>query len=306
MTTEKTTASCLRVGDMLESLGDQVIGKRIHHIDWQTIDARARVAVVTSKQEITLVLQDHSTLLLTPETSVTRSPWEGKYTADSYTEYEVVFEWVEWRNVRAPCCGYFEPVTPARERTGYVLAIDRRGAEREAREALYLVEWADSTTEQPGWRCKSVRRVRIDGPVVLELWEPVPTGAHAGRVKRVSGRALGEIYRDVSESLCAGDLVDEYFSGPATWRSDGLTPDSPWPDGLHLVGVYAVTGGSEGWYVHVDLMRGENIELKATTKFGEHLVRHIRTASTVMLGKTFQGMEHAQKMVAAIAALLSV
>lgn len=56
------------------------------------------------------------------------------------------------------------------------------------------------------------------------------------------------------------------------------------------VACYAVTGGNEGHYIHVDFVGPTNPELSARV--------------SVMLGKTFCGMEHATKVASALSCLL--
>lgn len=299
--TENAKAAWLRQGDMLESVGEQKVGKRVHQIDWGTWTVKARYAVQSGDtSRVRVVLSDHTELVLTPETEVSRTPWAGRFTPDSYTEYEVVFEWVEWIKTDAPCGGYFKATSPARERTCFILAIDRKGAADEGRAALGLVEWANETTEEPGWRKKRVRRVRVDEPVVCVLDEPVPD--KPGYIRQAAGRTLGEIHHDVTESL--GEMVDEYFSGPRDWRSEELGPSDQWPENVRWVACYAVTGGSEGWYIHIDLIRELDLPPETDAFGAAKRPRSVKTASTIMLGKTFQGMEHAQKIAAKVAQLL--
>ena len=84
-------------------------------------------------------------------------------------------------------------------------------------------------------------------------------------------------------------LIDEYFSvsGP---------PDQPfWKllEGYRWIACYAVTGGSEGHYIHVDLIHGYGHDW---TGKALHLIT----------GKTFLGLAHAQKIANRCAELLRV
>lgn len=67
-----------------------------------------------------------------------------------------------------------------------------------------------------------------------------------------------------------------------------------WPDSVRHIACYAVTGGSEGHYVHVDVLHD----------YMHTVVGHIRVARGIFLAKTFRGMAHAQKMATRIAELL--
>jgi len=75
------------------------------------------------------------------------------------------------------------------------------------------------------------------------------------------------------------DLTEyDYFS----WDN----PGDPWPIDAWRVACFAVTGGSEGHYIHITaLHRGE--------------------VKSLAVGKTFMGFEHAHKLSNALAELLS-
>lgn len=101
------------------------------------------------------------------------------------------------------------------------------------------------------------------------------------------GRIILNIYRDLVVVL--GDMVDEYFrlggARQPTPSEPGfrLSGNDKWPTDCKWIACYAVTGGSEGHYIHVDVIRTD------------------QSRDMVFLGKTFQGMEHAQKMAARLA-----
>lgn len=96
----------------------------------------------------------------------------------------------------------------------------------------------------------------------------VPTHTSDGRP-----RLLTHIRRDLLEVM--GHMVDEYFSVAATDRSKD---QSVWPSKYKWIACYAVTGGSEGHYIHIDAVTPDE------------------PSRGLFLGKTFLGMDHAQKI----------
>jgi hypothetical protein len=78
-------------------------------------------------------------------------------------------------------------------------------------------------------------------------------------------------------SIELGDMVDEYLS---------CMEDGEWPISSRI-GAFPVTGGSEGHYIHVEALAN-----------GKH--------TTLILGKTFQGMDHAWAIARRIGDLLGV
>ncbi len=88
-------------------------------------------------------------------------------------------------------------------------------------------------------------------------------------------------------------LTKLYTQVPSPLAVDDLNVQL-WPEGYRWISCYAVTGGSEGHYVHIDLIF--NIEHTA--------IGPIRTPLGMFLAKTFQGMEHAQKIATRCATLL--
>lgn len=100
-------------------------------------------------------------------------------------------------------------------------------------------------------------------------------------VKVEVGRSIRSIHKELLTEL--GDMVDEYFHIDYVIRGRGTFL---WPDNVHWIACYAVTGGSEGHYIHVDLIDRED------------------KRTLVFLGKTFLGMQHAQNIAARCAELL--
>jgi hypothetical protein len=89
----------------------------------------------------------------------------------------------------------------------------------------------------------------------------------------VSGRKLGDIYKDLRTAL--GGMVDGYFH----LATPSLTEER-WPRLVKWIACYVVTGASEGHYIHVDL------------------IYHDNSRQLVFLGKTFLGAQHAQAIAA--------
>lgn len=81
------------------------------------------------------------------------------------------------------------------------------------------------------------------------------------------------------------DMIDEYFTVGAVTKYE--KPNATWPTEYKWIAVYPVTGGSEGHYVHVDIINNDG---------GREMV---------FLAKTFQGMGHAQKIANTLQELLA-
>lgn len=95
-------------------------------------------------------------------------------------------------------------------------------------------------------------------------------------------------------------LLEEYFSCQWGTSYQELTGDDTWESlwrfkgrKFRWVAAFAVTGGSEGHYVHVELVAWERGGADAK-----------RTTLPLFLGKTFQGYESACKAAALLGALL--
>jgi hypothetical protein len=100
---------------------------------------------------------------------------------------------------------------------------------------------------------------------------------------------VADVYQKLRDILEAEGLIDEYFSlsietDLTFWK---LLESCRW------VACYAVTGGSEGHYVHVDLIHGYDQDWTGKA-------RHLIT------GKTFLGLAHALKIANRCAELLPV
>lgn len=136
------------------------------------------------------------------------------------------------------------------------------------------------------------RPVRVTRPVFdRHIWEPREKGYR----ESVGNRSYGEMFDFLKLHLATmvfdGRPFEEcidYFS--CADRFDGIEAGTPLPD-YRRVAVWTCTGGSEGWYVHVDLVTDDG------TRDGK---RH----QGVFLVKTFAGWEVAHAIAGAIAQLL--
>ena len=100
---------------------------------------------------------------------------------------------------------------------------------------------------------------------------------------------VADVFRLLRDVLQQEDMIDEYFSlcfetDQTFWK---LLEDYRW------IACYAVTGGSEGHYIHVDLVHGYDSDYKGKAL---HLIT----------GKTFLGLGHALKIANRCAELLRV
>lgn len=112
-------------------------------------------------------------------------------------------------------------------------------------------------------------------PIEIEVYEPVPD--QPGYLCRVRNRTIGEVWQDLKDRLEEDGLLPEEYMGIAA-SANGA---SQFPR-YRFLACYPVTGGSEGHYVHVDVL-----------KDGKHI--------PVFLGKTFKGMDFACTVAAACA-----
>jgi hypothetical protein len=124
--------------------------------------------------------------------------------------------------------------------------------------------------------------------VPTDEYEPVPD--KPGFSRRTQYRLVKDVLADIAKILQEeGLLPDEYFN------SEIANSFERWPAGRWIV-CDAVTGNSEGHYIHVAVISGN--------KAGERDPKTQWLYSIVLLGKTFQGLEFAQKSANRIAQLL--
>lgn len=70
------------------------------------------------------------------------------------------------------------------------------------------------------------------------------------------------------QANAAGFGDDEYCSLATVIKTTGFDPNIPvWDDHCNRVACYAVRGGSEGWYVHVERQVGSDRLLIILAKF---------------------------------------
>ena len=100
---------------------------------------------------------------------------------------------------------------------------------------------------------------------------------------------VAKVFRKVRTVLDREGLIDEYFS-----LSDRSIGNEKFSSLRGFIACYPVTGGSEGHYIHVDVVQYPNNQLP------DGKVIHLIT------GKTFLGMEHAAKIAMRCIELLGV
>jgi hypothetical protein len=111
------------------------------------------------------------------------------------------------------------------------------------------------------------------------VWKPGPNG----HLIQVRVKSVREVFEEIVAVVGDGPAgAEEYFSIPSTVKD----VDREWPAGL--VFVFAVTGASEGHYVHVEVLNRDGL------------------LQCVMLGKTFQGKDAAWAFARRLADLLEV
>lgn len=192
--------------------------------------------------------------------------------------------------------------------------------------------YAFTNTNEMGTVCSPDK-----GVIALDVWRRVidlNTRQETGNVKRERMRTLREVYAELYEALdvlvcdkcgherrrddrhdycgkcrqpgCDGEyesLIDEYFSGPDIAADGGCVGSGLVPHDYRWIACYAVTGGNEGHYVHVEFrVPVEQVKVSTGEDFGtaklvtplrcENLWRPVRLA----LGKTFRGMDHAAEI----------
>ncbi len=99
-------------------------------------------------------------------------------------------------------------------------------------------------------------------------------------------RPVAEVIGELNAQLAP--LFDEgRFSDVTAWTKAPSDPAPMWPLRWAWIACYAVTGGSEGHYIHIDV-----------------ITRETRVAVAMGLCKTFQGYAHACAIAAAAGEIL--
>lgn len=104
----------------------------------------------------------------------------------------------------------------------------------------------------------------------------------------LEGRTIRDVYNDVCEGL---GKTRYSTAGMDYFSMDMGTEDQPFPDNYHWIACFPVTGGSEGHYIHVDMI--------CSDMNGEH-------RKSLFLGKTFLGLGHAIEIAGKLARLMGV
>jgi len=125
---------------------------------------------------------------------------------------------------------------------------------------------------------------------LLDTWRYVlgADGEKTGTVRRIKGRTAGEVMADLSYE--ARELLKEVEYADLSYsfgrRTDGSQDSETEVPKVRRVACYAVTGGNEGHYVHVDIHTPDNEQVP------------------FILVKTFMGMDHARAISNKLADLL--
>jgi hypothetical protein len=106
--------------------------------------------------------------------------------------------------------------------------------------------------------------------------------AIGGYIVETIPATIDEVFSYLSKSM-DNEMIDEYFSNMTKY---GKTGKDSFPQDYNFIACYAVTGGSEGHYVHVDIITDEH-------------------RKNLFLAKTFKGMDHAWKIAAHIGKMLN-
>jgi hypothetical protein len=112
--------------------------------------------------------------------------------------------------------------------------------------------------------------------IETDVWEENPE--KKGYLRKVRNKTVKEVFDETVAFLKERDLYDEldYFSISHPWSIDAKKTDFPNP--WRWIACYAVVGGSEGHYIHVDVIDTEG------------------KREMIFIGKTFSGMDHALKV----------
>jgi hypothetical protein len=120
--------------------------------------------------------------------------------------------------------------------------------------------------------------------VATDVWEQDPDKPKGCR-RRARVKAIGEVFAElVAVTGELGPGHDEYFIVTTDHHGE------LWPDGR--IACYAVTGGSEGHYVHVDVISSDTATGDASQP------------GTVLLAKTFDGFDAAHAFAGQLARIL--
>lgn len=180
---------------------------------------------------------------------------------------------VRWARNRARCLG----MELGAIKVGHyrVAGIDETGHCPTGPGIFGMLEWKlDYPGDLDAYLASAMLKVAGEKPAVGLRWS---TETLAEFAEKLAVRVNEETAADGSR------LCDEVFSIDKTLPKE-------WPDGYRWVACYAVTGDSEGHYVHVDLVKGYRLTADAGPLVGD--VIHVGMA------KTFLGAKRAQEIAA--------
>lgn len=106
--------------------------------------------------------------------------------------------------------------------------------------------------------------------------------ACGGYIVETTPATVNQVFDYLSKSM-PDDMIDEYFSNMAKYDKSG---NEAFPQEYNWIACYAVTGGSEGHYVHVDIIKGDKRQM-------------------LYLAKTFRGYDHACEIAAHLGKMLN-
>jgi hypothetical protein len=117
--------------------------------------------------------------------------------------------------------------------------------------------------------------------IETEIWVPNPEKPGYLMLERM--KTIGEVYDELEQILKEQGIYGEmdYFGISSGWngrKQEARKQDFP---NYRWIACFAVEGGSEGHYIHVEIISAEGGKWK----------REI-----IFLGKTFCGLEHALKV----------
>jgi hypothetical protein len=120
----------------------------------------------------------------------------------------------------------------------------------------------------------------------IELYEYAPSPLRPDYKEVAGGRFLKDVLSELRQRLDADVTLAmdrlEYFG------LDAVNAMATWPRHTRRIVCFAATGGSEGHYVHVGILYLD---------FGDSEPKY----QHLFLGKTFHGLEHAQRIANACA-----
>ena len=129
-------------------------------------------------------------------------------------------------------------------------------------------------------------------PIEMGKYEPHPE--KKGYLIYTGNNSIKEVYKQLKDRLEKdGLLPDEYFS--VSCGSD-YHEDAPFPESYRWIACYAVTGDSEGAYIHVDVLVPREMPGRVNA-----LTKVFLESRMLFLGKTFKGFDFAARVAAACA-----